>query len=81
MRLTVVAICLAAAPSPALAKTAHPAHHNRVATVRATRPVQPAPLRRPETVTTPAPAPTAEFNPLKRRHMAMPGSPPTDFAF
>jgi len=29
----------------------------------------------------PGPAPTPEFNPLKRRRMAMPVTPDSDFAF
>jgi len=36
---------------------------------------------RPEGAATPVPASTPEFNPLKRRHMAMPVVPEPDLAF
>ena len=37
--------------------------------------------RKPENAASPAPLATPEFNPLKRRHMAMPGIPEPDLAF
>jgi hypothetical protein len=36
---------------------------------------------KPEGSASPAPIPTPEFNPLKRRRMAMPGIPEPDLAF
>jgi len=36
---------------------------------------------KPEAAASPAPLATPEFNPLKRRHMAMPGIPETELAF
>jgi hypothetical protein len=36
---------------------------------------------KPEGAASPAPLATPEFNPLKRRHMAMPGIPEPDLAF
>jgi len=46
------------------------------------RPLQiPVTPRKPEGSASPAPAATPEYNPLKRRRMAMPGIPEPDLAF
>lgn len=82
-----------ATATPALAKPAPPTAHRPMASVHGPlqiqsgrqsqaqpfKPLQIAPHKGDGAA--PSPSASPEFNPLKRRHMAMPVVPPSDLAF